>query len=354
VSTGEQQSEHRKLARKPLAQAFLVSLLLHFTLIGTVELGRVLGFWDARVLPRWNQQQKIAQELNQGSVSKQEQEIEIPLVFVEVDPSQAVEEPPPETQYYSSANTRAANPVPRNEPVPRIEGSQDKVPRVIEVRRPEPEQMQPEPPKPEPPRPQPPAEQLKPQPVEAPKPEPVPEPSAPEREPAREPQPNDGDIQIARAPSPEASEPPRAKPRTLAEARRQKGLIPAEPMKQEGGVRRQALEPGLDVKSSPFGSYDAAFIAAVQTRWFNLLDERDFIRGQAGKVVLEFRLNKDGRITDLRVVESEVSDMLSWLCQRAVLDPAPFRPFPPDLLREMQQRTRKDYRDIQFTFHYLN
>ena len=54
---------------------------------------------------------------------------------------------------------------------------------------------------------------------------------------------------------------------------------------------------GLNVKATPFGPYDAMFIEAVQSRWLSLLDERDFVGNQAGKVIVEFRLHHDGRIT---------------------------------------------------------
>jgi hypothetical protein len=59
-------------------------------------------------------------------------------------------------------------------------------------------------------------------------------------------------------------------------------------------------------------------------------------------------LNYDGRITGLRVVESEVNEHLAWTCQRAVLDPAPYMPFPSD----MRRLVRNDYREIKFTFYY--
>jgi hypothetical protein len=90
------------------------------------------------------------------------------------------------------------------------------------------------------------------------------------------------------------------------------------------------------------------FIEAVQSRWFNILDERDFVGNQGGRVVVEFRLHQDGRITDLTVVEAGVTELLSWFCQRAILDPAPYLPFPSDLRRMMHN----DYREIRFTFYY--
>ena len=118
-------------------------------------------------------------------------------------------------------------------------------------------------------------------------------------------------------------------------------------MRQDGGTRA----PGriaFDVKATPFGAYDQAFIEAVQSAWFRQLEERQFRPHEGGKVVVEFRLNYDGRITGLRVVESEVNEHLAWTCQRAVLEPGPYPPFPSD----MRRLVKNDYREIRFTFYY--
>jgi hypothetical protein len=65
-------------------------------------------------------------------------------------------------------------------------------------------------------------------------------------------------------------------------------------------------------------------------------------------VVLELRLHPDGRITDMKMVQSEVSELMSDFCKQAIFDPAPFKPWP----REMRLEIPTDYRDIQFTFYY--
>ena len=108
------------------------------------------------------------------------------------------------------------------------------------------------------------------------------------------------------------------------------------------------LNPGFDVKASPFGAYDRAFIAAVSQRWYDLLEARNYAGYRQGKVAVEFRLNYDGRITEMRTVENTVTDTLSYLCQKAVLDPAPFEKWP----REMRLMIGEDSRKITFTFFY--
>jgi outer membrane biosynthesis protein TonB len=108
------------------------------------------------------------------------------------------------------------------------------------------------------------------------------------------------------------------------------------------------MESSIDVRATPFGTYDGAIIAAIQKRWYDLLESRDFSAKYSGRVVLEFRLNSDGRVTDVKVSENGVTDILALLCQRAVQDPSPFGPWPADLKRLVG----KDYREVRFTFYY--
>ena len=39
-------------------------------------------------------------------------------------------------------------------------------------------------------------------------------------------------------------------------------------------------------------------------RWIGLLEQRDYVPQRAGAVVLEFKLHQDGRVTDMKVVDS--------------------------------------------------
>jgi hypothetical protein len=144
----------------------------------------------------------------------------------------------------------------------------------------------------------------------------------------------------------EAPAPPREKPRTLAMARQQKNMLAGEKIKQDGGTRQRGrLVP--NVKASIFGAYDAAFIAAVQQRWYDLLDNGNFTQ-RSGKVVLQFRLNYDGRITDMEMTDNDVGELLALICQKAVLDPAPYAKWPSD----MRRMVGENFREVTFTFYY--
>jgi len=350
-----------------MLNAVALSLLIHFLLVVAIEVGNKAGFWRFSAVAALNQGmlEEVRRTDEELKKAREEQakkaEEEAAMIFVDIDPAEAdPRDQPKETPFYSTATTSAANPkTTLDETQPGFDGAQTDIMKTRDsaaakaaqpAPKPEPE-MRPEPMRPSP------------QPPGDPAPEPV-EPAPQEPPPAPAPEP-DGVVQVAKvkpndnpfsellkpstaAAKPQQPPPPRQRVRTLDEARAQKGIIEGKQMRQQGGVRRFAIESSMDVRATPFGAYDAAFIAAVQARWFALLDEHDSTRGQAGRVVLDFRLTEDGRITNMRVASNEVGETLGWLCQRAVLDPAPYAAFPPDLRRML----RHDYRDVRFSFLY--
>jgi hypothetical protein len=130
-------------------------------------------------------------------------------------------------------------------------------------------------------------------------------------------------------------------------ARQQDNRLPGEKIKQEGGVSRRNEIASLDTKATPFGAYDAALVDAISHRWWALLDERTYASDSRGKVVLQFHLHYDGRITEMNMADNTAGEVLGFICQKAVLDNAPYAAWPSDM-----RRTLGDIRSIQFTFYY--
>jgi hypothetical protein len=140
------------------------------------------------------------------------------------------------------------------------------------------------------------------------------------------------------------------RPRTLNEAYRQMASrFPGMTMKEDGGARRKARVPAFDVKVTGFGDYDERFIETVSQNWWNLLDSRQFAMDRTGKVVLLFRLNYDGSITQMRFAENTVGDLLGYVCEKAVLDGVPYERWTEDMRLKLGEFT-----DVQFTFDYSN
>ena len=163
---------------------------------------------------------------------------------------------------------------------------------------------------------------------------------------------SDLDLTLAKpdlTPRPDTGNAEKSRPRTIKEAMLRQNLhqIPGQKAKQDGGAQ-QRPNTSYTVKATGFGAYDRAFIDAVTSRWYDLLDNVSYDGYRRGKVVVQFRLNYDGRITEMKVLENTVTEMLSLLCQKGVLDPAPFDKWPP----EMRLMVGEDFRRITFTFYY--
>jgi outer membrane biosynthesis protein TonB len=315
-----------------LAWAFGLSLAAHLLVFGTYEAGKKFQVWQNLHWPAWlRSAQMLTEVLKKKEVTPlAAQQAQVPLMFVDVSPAQAVAEPPKNAKFYSDRSSVAANPeANKDSDMPKIMGKQTEIVRTRDVPK---EKFVPLQPSPAPQPPQEAQEEQKPKPAYTP-----------------------GDLTMARPEDKprkdegEAKEAKPSRPRTVREAlaRMQNSGLAGEKLKQEGGVKRRALEPGFDVAASPFGAYDRALIEAIQYRWYSLLDRHDYASDSRGKVVLQFHLHYDGRVTDMKVAENNVGELLCLLCQKAVMDPAPFSAWPSDM-----RRLLGNTRSIQFTFYY--
>jgi hypothetical protein len=96
----------------------------------------------------------------------------------------------------------------------------------------------------------------------------------------------------------------------------------------------------------PFKNYDTAIRDSIMHDWGALL-KKDKPK-QIGKVVLEFHLNCDGSISDMKTLEDSVGGRQAVICQKAVLASAPFPRWPDDMSRMLGVK----YRIMRFTFSY--
>jgi hypothetical protein len=353
----------------------IVSLLVHAVVLGLWDGARRWAEANPDRTPDWLRSAVLPKPMEPDPAlsrlrSAEEQDVEIPLTFLEVDPDRATDEVPPDTRYMSTVNTLAANPNPPKADAtqPRVDGTQEDSARILEVVKavavPSPPVVEPVAERPEA-RVTERAQRAQEGREARPKVESVAEaampagetqlakvttrPTVPQAQVVRPPQP-------VRAPQEEqvpqvAQEEtlPQRKPiKRLAEARQQKGILVGEQMKQDGGVRRLHIESSLDVKASPFANYDQQFIYAVQQRWYALLDEHRYSLDRTGKVKLRFELRSDGTVAEMNQLESEVGDIWSLLCESAILSQAPYARWP----ETMRRLIGKDTREITFTFHY--
>ena len=299
-----------------LGSALALSLALHLLFWGTYAIGDHYHWWDKVRWPAWVK--KLSSPPLPLQAKQPPVNLEPPLMFVDVSALQAVTEVPKDTKFYSDKNSVAANPeVNLDANAPKLDGKQEQVPKTEDAAR-DKFPLAPDPPKPKP----------EPEPEAQPKPKLV-----------------SGTMTIAKA---ELKPPPeKTRPRTIKEALLQRNQMPGQKAKLDAGAQ-QRPNASLDAKATGFGAYDRAFIDAVSSRWYDLLDTASYDGYRSGQVVLEFNLNYDGRITEMKLVKSTVTELLTLFCQKAVLDPSPFDKWP----REMRLLFNSDSRRITFTFNY--
>ena len=253
------------------------------------------------------------------ALEQQQRKRQRSVIFLEVPPNMASENAPEDSKYYSNQNSEAADEQTEKEtPQPKIDGTQEKVPRIVDSKLTPPTK---------------PAE---------PKSEPKPKPTKPEPAPSKAETLNP--IQTKPKPEPKPEPKPR-RPRTVAEAK-QLAMVQGQKIKQEGGVKKRATIVGLDAKASPFGDYDARLIAAIQNRWNQILDLH--YTPSVGRVVLTFNLWSDGKVTNVQIERSTVNTILALKCERAVKEPSPYEPWP----EKMRDEIDSDRRFVRFTFYY--
>jgi outer membrane biosynthesis protein TonB len=309
-----------------LLVALLISLLLHLGAWGGYQSGKKLGWWQhLPTLAWWHKPENKSFPLQPVPPKQAKNE---PATFIDVVIEDPV--PPTEAQYYSSKNSRAANPdadLAANQP--KLNGKQKDVPQTEDA--PKQSKLQPSPPAPQPPVAQ----------------------TGQKTEPSDALELPPGDLNPRKKKSGDSSaqnqpkQPPQPeRPRTLKQAQRSLPL-PGMQMQQAGGVTRWG-QARLDAKATQFGEYDSAIVAAVTQHWYDLLESQQFAMDRTGRVTLQFRLFSDGRITEMKTQDNSVGPTLGYVCQEAIEQSAPFAKWPPDMIRMIGE----NYRDISFTFYY--
>jgi hypothetical protein len=340
-----------KPAEQLLLKALGFSLAIHLAVFGGWKWGRTHLSWKPLALPAWltisphNAPSTLSLVARNLAALQPPQPTPVLAIYVDVSPDSAVAQPPPNAKYYSTANSLAANTdIKVQSDKPNLSGTQENVMKTVPSapRTPAPRPAEPAPLQPSP-RDNNSAQTAK---SETGDGNPIPKPASTAGDmagakPAAKPRNANGTADSDNGTG-FATE-PHQRPRTLVEAMAQKGA-PGQKTRQDGGVNHIAMA-SVDAAKTVYGDYDRDFIDAVQSRWYALLKNRE--DDVAGKVVLEFNLHADGRITDMKRQYSDVNELMSLICQQAALDPAPYKPWPAQMLMVI-----KDPRPIRFTFYY--
>jgi TonB family protein len=157
------------------------------------------------------------------------------------------------------------------------------------------------------------------------KPEPAPTPAPPQPEAPRLPE-------ADRGPTRPPIETPRAASGALGEALRnlQKYVQNQTFHNPQGGQTDPGTAIQFDTKGVEFGPWIRRFVAQVRRNWFVPQAAWAF----RGRVVLQFNIHRDGRITDVVVVQPSEIDAFNRASYNAIIGSNPTEPLPPEYPEE--------------------
>ncbi len=276
---------------------------------------------------------------------------EQPNIYMETHDNQA-SATPPETDFYGTRNTVAANPenpTKKEGATPYLKGEKTGALASETVPVAKPALMSPPAPPPvaPTPKPAPPAARGTPEPP-AEKPKEVPNEGLAQAEPPKPEQPKfamlgNQEPSMITPPAPPSEPAPHP---TLAAGSAGGEVSTVRSRLTASGVSRQGVA-AFNVAESPFGAYDREIIRAVQSRWYNILDQFG-LDTKGGTVTLYFELYDDGHIGKVQRKENTAGEMNALWCEKAVTEAAPFEPLPDKLRLLLGGQPR----DVTFTFYY--
>jgi TonB family protein len=94
----------------------------------------------------------------------------------------------------------------------------------------------------------------------------------------------------------------------------------------QGGLNDPGATIQFDTKGVEFGPWLRRFVAQVRRNWFVPYAAMTF----RGRVVLQFNIHRDGRITDIAVVAPSDVNAFNLAANNAILGSNPTEPLPPE------------------------
>jgi TonB family protein len=94
----------------------------------------------------------------------------------------------------------------------------------------------------------------------------------------------------------------------------------------QGGVDDPGSTIQFDTKGVEFGPWIRRFVAQVRRNWFIPHAAMSF----RGRVVIQFNIHKNGRITDVAVVSPSSIDAFNRAAYQAIIGSNPVEPLPPE------------------------
>ena len=153
------------------------------------------------------------------------------------------------------------------------------------------------------------------------------------------PPPGPGESAAKPTPAPVAANPERPRASTPSGTY---GLLLRRPV----GVSR-AGSIAIDARFSNYGDYTQRMMEAIQSSWWSIIERSRFEGVSRGRVVVRFRLHRDGTVTNTEILGTEVTRVMSLACKDAVMAPAPY-----DIWRADMVAMYGESDTVTINFHY--
>ena len=138
-------------------------------------------------------------------------------------------------------------------------------------------------------------------------------------------------------------------PLPLPRPKLNKNLLPTVIRKSKGEpLKSGSLSIEADDRFKEFVAYHRAMSEIIIKQWYQLASSVEISAEDRGtKIKITFTLEADGKIKDLKVVDSNVRTIAGLICKDAIQSPAPFRHWSPEMIEELEEAVT-----LQITFHY--
>jgi outer membrane biosynthesis protein TonB len=100
-----------------------------------------------------------------------------------------------------------------------------------------------------------------------------------------------------------------------------------------------------------FGEYLLKMKQAVERQWVSRLVSQ-YTGVVSAEAVIDFKIQPDGRVTDLAIAEFDGDNYFPVLCVSSITDAQPFDEIPYDEIEGLPQEYKNKALSVRFTFRY--
>lgn len=135
-----------------------------------------------------------------------------------------------------------------------------------------------------------------------------------------------------RTPPQQQAEAPSQQPRPRLRVERDTSYGPLRD-NREGVIRIGSL--AFDSRYSEFGEYWRRVAEIIERRWRNLVYNSRAITFSGSRVVVQFDITRDGRVQNVKVIDSTSGRLAESISIDSIVGEAPFHPWTPDMVLRM-------------------